>query len=122
MPKVAVTTMHEPNPAQFRPVMPLSSISQASPVSGYRNGSIENTASMWYFCFSPREKPYCARSSLRTFFSSGSCSVRARSRISTLVGSIWPPAPPTTTSGILLALHQAISAALGLTLSIASTT
>lgn len=58
MPKVAVTTIAEPKPAQFKPVTPPArsspSTAHASPVSGNFSGSIENTASTWNLVFSPR--------------------------------------------------------------------
>src|SRR5690554_5474297 len=69
-----------------------------------------------------REKPYSRRSILRTLASNGSWVVLLRSATWIWVGSIWPPAPPAQTIGILRLWQWAISAALAFTLSIASTT
>jgi hypothetical protein len=77
---------------------------------------------MWYLFFSPRQT-VLARRILRTFFSSGSCSVRARSRTSILVGSsLAAGAADHVISGNRVVAAMAIRAALALTLSMASTT
>lgn len=102
-PNAPVTNVAVPKPvaqSSFRLLSGSGSAAHVPFAHGYTGSSDENTHDTPKSARTPRGKPHSRRSFRRTWRSSSSCTLCARSLTRTAVPSRLPPAPPIVSTGI----------------------